>query len=52
MPSSKGKGNGKSSSQKNAAARRVQTRSTKSTKQARIEATQRNTLATISFPKF
>ena len=51
MSSSKGKGNCKGSPQKKAAARRVQTRSTKSNQQARVEATQRDTLATISFPK-
>ena len=51
MPSSKGKGNGKGSPQKKAAARRVQTRSTKSKKQARIEEAQFDTLATVSSPK-
>ena len=50
MPSSKGKRNGKGSPQKTAAARRVHTRSTKSKMQARIEATQRDTLANISSP--
>ena len=50
MPSSKGKGNGKGSSQKTVAARRVYTRSTKSKKQARFEETQIDTLATISSP--
>ena len=48
MPSSKGKGNGKGSPQKKAAARKVQTRSTKSKKQARIEEAQFDTLATVS----
>ena len=51
MPSSKGKGNGKGSPQKKAAARRVQTRSTKSIKQVQIEEIQLDTLATISSPK-
>ena len=51
MPSSKGKGNGKDSPQRKAVARRVQTRSTKSIKQAQIEETQLDTLATISSPK-
>ena len=48
MPSSKGKGNCKGSPQKTAEARRVHTQSTKSKKQARIEETQIDTLATIS----
>ena len=51
MPSSKGKGNGKGSPQKKVAARRVQTRRTKSKKQARIEEAQFDTLATVSSPK-
>ena len=51
MPSSKGKGNGKGSSQKTAAARRVHTRSTKSKQQAQIEASQIDTLANISSTK-
>ena len=51
MPSSKGRGNSKDSPQKKAVARRVHTRSTKSNLQARIEASQIDTLATISSPK-
>ena len=50
MPSSKGKENGKGSPQKTAAARKVHTWSTKSKQQAQIEATQIDTLATISSP--
>ena len=52
MPSSKDKGNGKGSPQKQAAARRIHTRITnKSNKQARIEETQFDTLAALSSPK-
>ena len=53
MPSSKGRGNGKGSPQKQAAARRVHnTRlSTKSKKQNRIEEEQYDTLASLSSRK-
>ena len=52
MPSSnEGKRNGRGSPQKKATARRVHTRSTKIKQQARIEASQIDTLATISSPK-
>ena len=51
MPGSKDKRSVNGSPQKKAAARRVQTRSTKSKKQARIEEAQFDTLTTVSSPK-